>query len=71
MDRNDISYKLNFTDLYNQGLVSKYQTDIYGNEYALFKTEPLKPIDESASSNIKNLLLNGHVFCKKRCVCKT
>ncbi len=62
VERNDISYKLNFTDLYNQGLVSKYQTDIYGNEYALFKTEPLKPIDESTSSNIKNLLLNGHVF---------
>jgi len=62
VDRNDISYKLNFTDLYNQGLVSKYQTDIYGNEYALFKTEPLKPIDTDVSSQIKNLLLNGHTF---------
>ena len=62
VQRNDISYKLNFTDLYNQGLVFKYQTDIYGNEYALFKTEPLKPIDISASSQIKNLLLNGHTF---------
>lgn len=61
-ERNDISYKLNFTDLYNRGLISKYQTDIYGNEYALFKAEPLKPIDISASSQIKNLLLNGHVF---------
>lgn len=62
VERNDISYKLNFTDLYNQGLISKHQTDIYGNEYALFKAEPLKPIDTDPSSQIKNLLLNGHVF---------
>jgi len=61
-ERNDISYKLNFTDLYNQGLISKYQTDIYGNEYGLFKYEPLKPIDTDASTQIKDLLLNGHVF---------
>ena len=62
VERNDISYKLNFTDLYNQGLVSKYQTDIYGNEYALFKAEPLKPIDTTVGAQIKNLLLNGHTF---------
>ena len=61
-EQNDISYKLNFTDLYNQGLVQKHQTDIYGNEYALFKYEPLKPIEEDVSNQIKNLLLNGHVF---------
>lgn len=60
--QNDISYKLNFTDLFNQGLVDKYQTDVFGNEYALFKSESLKPIDEDASTQIKNLLLNGHVF---------
>lgn len=61
-DRNDLSYKLNFTDLYNQGIINKYQSDIYGNEYALFKDEPLNPIDTSASTQIKNLLLNGHLF---------
>ena len=61
-DLNDISYKLNFTDLYNEGLVSKHQTDVYGNEYALFKAEPLKPQTEDISNTVKNLLLNGHVF---------
>ncbi len=61
-DLNDISYKLNFTDLYNEGLVEKHQTDVYGNEYALFKAEPLKPIVEDTSNTVKNLLLNGHVF---------
>lgn len=61
-EQNDISYKLNFTDLFNQGLVDKYQTDIFGNEYALFKDEALAPINEEASTKVKNLLLNGHVF---------
>ena len=61
-DLNDISYKLNFTDLYNEGLVEKHQTDVYGNEYALFKAEPLKPQEEDVSNTVKNLLLNGHVF---------
>ena len=61
-DYNDISYKLNFTDLYNEGLVEKHQTDVYGNEYALFKAEPLKPIVEDVSNTVKNLLLNGHLF---------
>ena len=61
-DLNDISYKLNFTDLYNEGLVTKHQTDVYGNEYALFKAEPLKPQEEDTSNTVKNLLLNGHVF---------
>ena len=61
-DLNDISYKLNFTDLFNEGLVSKHQTDVYGNEYALFKAEPLKPQTEDISNTVKNLLLNGHLF---------
>jgi len=61
-DLNDISYKLNFTDLFNEGLVEKHQTDVYGNEYALFKAEPLKPKTEDVSNTVKNLLLNGHVF---------
>lgn len=61
-DLNDISYKLNFTDLYNEGLVEKHQTDVYGNEYALFKAEPLKPREEDVSNTVKNLLLNGHLF---------
>ncbi len=61
-DYNDISYKLNFTDLYNEGLVDKHQTDVYGNEYALFKYAPLQPQSEDASNTVKNLLLNGHLF---------
>ena len=61
-DLNDISYKLNFTDLYNEGLIQKHQTDIFGNEYALFKYEPLKEIEIDVSNTVKNLLLNGHVF---------
>ena len=61
-EQNDISYKLNFTDLFNQGLVDKYQTDIFGNEYALFKDEALAPINEDVSTKVKNLLLNGHTF---------
>ncbi len=61
-DLNDISYKINFTDLYNEGLVDKHQTDVYGNEYALFKYEPLKPREEDVSNTVKNLLLNGHLF---------
>ena len=59
---NDISYKLNFTDLFNQGVVDKYQTDIYGNEYALFKYTPLQPKVNLADSTIKSLLLDGHTF---------
>jgi hypothetical protein len=61
-DLNDISYKINFTDLYNEGLVDKHQTDVYGNEYALFKYDPLKPREEDVSNTVKNLLLNGHLF---------
>jgi hypothetical protein len=56
---------LNFKDLYNSGYITKYQTDIFGNEYALFKDEfgytfngPATLSDDS----ILNLLLNGHVF---------
>ena len=58
---NDISYKLNFTDLFDQGVVDKYQTDIFGNEYALLKYTPLQP-RVSTQNYIKNLLLDGHTF---------
>jgi hypothetical protein len=62
-EHNDISYKLNFTDLYNQGSIDKYQTDVFGNEYALFKEDALQDRAEVADTNkIKNLLLDGHVF---------
>jgi len=59
---NDITYKLNFTDLYNQGAISKVQYDVYGNEYALFKSEPLKQITTKEGSYIKDLILDGHTF---------
>ena len=58
-------YSFNFNDLYNQGYITKYQTDIYGNEYALFKDsfgQSFKQIAEIETQPILNLLLNGHVF---------
>ena len=58
---NNISYKLNFTDLFDQGVIDKYQTDIFGNEYALLKYTPLQP-RISDQDYIKNLLLDGHTF---------
>lgn len=58
---NDISYKLNFTDLFDQGVIDKYQTDIFGNEYALLKYTPLQP-RITDQDYIKNLLLDGHTF---------
>lgn len=59
------SLNLNFADLYNKGYITKYQTDIYGNEYALFKDEfgsYFKQIELIPNSFIKNLLLNGYLF---------
>ena len=61
----DTEYSLNFNDLYNRGYITKYQTDIYGNEYAIFKDsfgETFKDIEEYETQPIKNLLLNGHTF---------
>ena len=60
----DDSIYINFADVYNEGYITKYQTDIYGNEYALFKDEfgdTFKSI-YSDSTYVKNLQLNGHVF---------
>ena len=63
---NNDSYKLNFSDLYNRGYITKVQYDIYGNEYALFKDEfghTFKGITDQVSSDyILDLLLDGHVF---------
>jgi hypothetical protein len=56
---------LNFKDLYNEGYITKYQTDIYGNEYALFKDRfgfTFEAPTETTETYILNLLLNGHVF---------
>ena len=61
----DSEYSLNFNDLFNEGYITKYQTDIYGNEYALFKDsfgETFKGIEEYETQPILNLLLNGHTF---------
>ncbi len=58
-------YSFNFNDLYNRGYITKYQTDIYGNEYALFKDsfgQSFKQIEEIETQPILNLLLNGHAF---------
>ena len=59
---NELSYNLNFTDLYEEGIIDKYQFDPYGNEYALFKNQPLKPLEEKTSNNVLNLLLDGYEF---------
>lgn len=60
------SIYLNFADLYNKGYITKYQTDVYGNEYAIFKDsfgQSFKTLAEpDTDSPILNLLLNGHVF---------
>lgn len=61
----DAEYSLNFNDLYNKGYITKYQTDIFGNEYALFKDsfgDSFKGIEEYDAEVTKNLLLNGHYF---------
>lgn len=58
-------FSFNFNDLYNKGYITKYQTDIYGNEYALFKDsfgQSFKQIAEIETDPILNLLLNGHLF---------
>ena len=62
---NDNGILLNFADLYNKGYITKYQTDVFGNEYALFKDElgsNFKGIDTTNADYIKNLLLDGYVF---------
>lgn len=60
------SVYLNFADLFNKGYITKYQTDVFGNEYAIFKDsfgQSFKTFsDVEADSTILNLLLNGHVF---------
>lgn len=62
----DVSdFSFNFNDLFNKGYITKYQTDIYGNEYAIFKDsfgQSFKQIEEIDTQPVLNLLLNGHVF---------
>lgn len=64
-DADTSQFNFNFNDLYNEGYITKYQTDIYGNEYALFKDsfgQSFRGIEEVETQPILNLLLNGHVF---------
>jgi hypothetical protein len=60
------SVYLNFADLFNKGYITKYQTDVFGNEYAIFKDsfgQSFKTFTEvDTDSTILNLLINGHVF---------
>lgn len=60
------SIYLNFADLFNTGYITKYQTDVFGNEYAIFKDsfgQSFKTFTEAdTDSSILNLLINGHVF---------
>lgn len=62
---NDSGYYLNFSDLYNEGYIVKHQTDIFGNEYALFKDrfgQTFKTIQELDREQILSLELDGHLF---------
>ena len=60
------SIYLNFADLFNKGYITKYQTDVFGNEYAIFKDsygQAFKTFSEvDSETSVLNLLLNGHVF---------
>jgi len=61
----DSGFYLNFGDLYNEGYIVKHQTDIYGNEYALFKDrfgQTFKTIQELDREQVLSLELDGHVF---------
>ena len=66
---NNFEINLNFSDLYNQGYITKIQYDIYGNEYALFKDKfgqtfksfEVQTVDESENS-LKYLQLDGYTF---------
>lgn len=56
---------IDMSDLYNQGIITKWQTDIWGNQYAIFKdkfgqffSDTITPGDQF----IKCLTLDGHVF---------
>lgn len=47
----------NFSSLYNKGVITKWSTDIYGNQFALFKHKPKIPLKDntiviSESANI-------------------
>lgn len=55
------------SDLYNQGLIQKWQTDIYGNQYAIFKDQygqyfTDQITEDNTSDVIKCLHMDGHVF---------
>jgi hypothetical protein len=56
---------IDMSDLYNQGIIVKWQTDIWGNQYALFKDKFgqyfVKEID-TGNQFIKCLTLDGHLF---------
>jgi len=56
---------LNFTDLYNNGYITKLQYDVFGNEYALFKDDfgaTFRERVERDLDRILNLLLDGYKF---------
>ena len=64
-DLNELSYRLNFTDLYNKGAIRKMAYDCFGNEYALLKPVSVDPIDASTNAECNILLsmqFNGHTF---------
>lgn len=59
---NTLGYRLNFSDLANQGKIRKMGYDSFGNEYALFKPAKLRDREVTVTDFISNKLLDGHTF---------
>lgn len=56
---------INMSDLANEGVIRKYQTDVFGNEYAIFKDKLGQYFINSIDSDqqyVKCLTLDGHLF---------
>jgi len=59
---NSLGYNLNFSDLYNSGVIRKISYDCFGNEYALFKPERLEDRQRVSQDTVLSVLLDGHTF---------
>jgi hypothetical protein len=56
---------VDMSDLFNRGIIRKWQTDIYGNQYAIFKDSFGQYFTDEISLDqqvVKCLTLDGHVF---------
>jgi hypothetical protein len=56
---------IDMSDLYDQGIIRKWQTDVYGNQYAMFKDKFGQYFVQNVDLGtqfVKCLTLDGHVF---------